>query len=151
VDDHWYCAIEADSEKIKNVGKVWIPKETTMGGTIWPPKKLWHKGEDVLLSYAKSIVPEEPEKALRFSEISHTRDPMLQMVIPTEAINKDEFDFWAQCWETEYGLLKFSTQTVDWMSWDIAGRNKNWFRLGYRFVLHWWRWWRSRAATAPES
>ncbi|EKD13055.1 hypothetical protein MBM_08817 [Drepanopeziza brunnea f. sp. 'multigermtubi' MB_m1] len=117
VGDEWYCVIEADDDKMEEVGKVWVPKTTPGDGGR--PKHLWDD-EDAILEYIGTLMP-DPEKALRFSYIVPL--PKLQMVIPTEMINSDELDFSAECWQTQAELEAYSSETVDWTSWKIAGED----------------------------
>ncbi|EKD12939.1 hypothetical protein MBM_08893 [Drepanopeziza brunnea f. sp. 'multigermtubi' MB_m1] len=124
-DDEWNCVIKADSQKMKEVSKVWIPeyrREIKNGLAVWPIR-LWFAEEEDILEYIESLVPEKPEQALRFSYISGLPEE-LQMLIPTETINKNELDFWAQCWKTLDEQLEFSSKTIEWTTdWDIVGNS----------------------------
>ncbi|KAI9055112.1 hypothetical protein LZ554_000077 [Drepanopeziza brunnea f. sp. 'monogermtubi'] len=115
--DEWYCVIKADSDKIEKADKVWIPKtyEDKEGST-----ELWTGNEDAILEYIKSLVPDDPDEALRFSYIISAGDK-LQMVIPPKAIDEDDLDLWAQCWETEEEQKEHSSETVQWTTWKISG------------------------------
>ncbi|KAI9055742.1 hypothetical protein LZ554_000683 [Drepanopeziza brunnea f. sp. 'monogermtubi'] len=134
IGHQWHCAIAADSEKMKAVSKVWIPEYYWTTRRVGRKSKservqLWtyeSKNEDTIIRYIReSLGVPRPEKALRFATIPSLSESIkLQMVIPTETINSNDLDFWAQCWETRAGLLESQPQpqTVDWMSWeDIAG------------------------------
>jgi hypothetical protein len=124
--DESYCVITADSDKIEEVGKIWIPEDHPETG-----KPLWidYKRSSVqdIMEYVASRVP-NPEKALRFSYMQHDQNK-LQMVIPTDTVNNDGLGLWAKCWKTEKELeegleeeLDLSSATVDWMEWDIDGK-----------------------------
>ncbi|KAJ5047496.1 uncharacterized protein L3040_003320 [Drepanopeziza brunnea f. sp. 'multigermtubi'] len=111
----WYCAIEADIDRIRDLSKVWIPE-----GNIETNQILWYKNEETILGYIQSIAPENPEKALRFSSSSEWPE-QLQIVIPTVTLNDDNLDFWAKCWETKKELEDYTTEPVNWLDWDIIG------------------------------
>ncbi|EKD16231.1 uncharacterized protein L3040_009531 [Drepanopeziza brunnea f. sp. 'multigermtubi'] len=114
--ESWYCVLEADSRKIKEVKKVWIP-QYYKNTKLW---SLWKRNEKTILEYIRSIGVPNPRKALRFSYIK-VAPQKLQMVIPTDTINNNELDITAQCWKTEGELSQYSSKTVDWKSWKIAG------------------------------
>ncbi|KAJ5035101.1 uncharacterized protein L3040_008362 [Drepanopeziza brunnea f. sp. 'multigermtubi'] len=100
--NEWYCVLEADSELLKKISKVWIPKSYTKS-TGDGETQLWHRDEETLLEYIQSIVPEsDPKKALRFSAIPSVPGKV-QMLIPSETI-EDELEIWSQCYETEKEL-----------------------------------------------
>ncbi|EKD14417.1 uncharacterized protein L3040_008221 [Drepanopeziza brunnea f. sp. 'multigermtubi'] len=112
-----YCVIKADSDKFESARKVWIPKTT---GDEASPTLLWSGNEERILDYIRSLGVPEPENALRFSHIS-LHPGKLQMVIPTDMINNDDLDLWAECWKSPKDLLNHASETVDWSRWAIAG------------------------------
>ncbi|EKD17181.1 uncharacterized protein L3040_005399 [Drepanopeziza brunnea f. sp. 'multigermtubi'] len=120
-EKNWYCVIEAEKENIEDVGKAWIPEfyqKMTWNGQF-EEENLWVGDEEVIVDYIESLTP-NPEKALRFSYISYVGWD-LQMVIPTQVLNDDELELWAQCFESKEELLEYSDKTVDWESWGILG------------------------------
>ncbi|EKD18691.1 hypothetical protein MBM_02933 [Drepanopeziza brunnea f. sp. 'multigermtubi' MB_m1] len=120
--NEWYCAVKADSDKLEDIGKVWIPKAISADEKQWPlGKPLWYQREEVLLSYIKEHVPEDPEKALRFSYLSSYEND-LQMVIPHETIKDDKLELWLECWKTEGEMLDFSNEIINWDKYEIAGK-----------------------------
>ncbi|KAI9054710.1 hypothetical protein LZ554_001861 [Drepanopeziza brunnea f. sp. 'monogermtubi'] len=109
----WYCVIEADSEKLKEISKVWIPHTV-------PDKEeeLWYDADE-LSKYIESVVSKDPENALRFSYVAKLESE-LQMNIPYEVIeDNDVLDLSAQCWKTAKELEGF--EIVDWRKWEIIG------------------------------
>ncbi|KAI9055864.1 hypothetical protein LZ554_000802 [Drepanopeziza brunnea f. sp. 'monogermtubi'] len=122
----WRCAIKADRTKIQEVSKIWIPEYywKRLGGGEVDRKKLWHfnlRNENNIGKYIESMRVPNPDGALRFAYIPYLNG-RLQMVIPSDLINKNELDFWAQCWQTEEEMEKeFSSEAVDWKKWKIAG------------------------------
>jgi hypothetical protein len=126
----WFCVIKADKEKIKAATKVWIPKyspEPTEDGE--KPTTLWSKRKDNdedISKYITSFGISDPEKALRFSYLSQDPEKM-QMVIPTDMLNKNDLDLWAHCWEKEYELEDEYSETVNWKGWEgIVGNPGTW-------------------------
>jgi hypothetical protein len=118
----WYCVIKADRKKFKGVSKVWIPKSYAEDGKP-EPTPLWSfrtNNDATIKKYIESKGVQNPEKALRFAEIP-SMPGKLQMVIPTEMINGNDLDLWAQCWKTEAELKENSSEIVDWTKWTIAG------------------------------
>ncbi|KAJ5038234.1 uncharacterized protein L3040_007101 [Drepanopeziza brunnea f. sp. 'multigermtubi'] len=124
--DSWHCAIEADMDKVNEASKIWIPTSytgITKDGKITGEKKLWGfetANEDKVLEYIKLMGVLNPKKALRFAHIPHLPGK-IQMVIPTDTINNNDFDFKAECWETAAELQAAFPETVDWENWGIIG------------------------------
>ncbi|KAJ5051533.1 uncharacterized protein L3040_001309 [Drepanopeziza brunnea f. sp. 'multigermtubi'] len=118
--ENWYCVITADSDKIKDARKIYIPEyyEETSHEEI-EEKMLWHEGEEVIVEYIRKFLP-DPEKVLRFSYISLYEEDT-QMLIPTDMLNSDVLDLWSQCYATEAELLAYSREVIDWKKWDVAG------------------------------
>ncbi|EKD16809.1 hypothetical protein MBM_05278 [Drepanopeziza brunnea f. sp. 'multigermtubi' MB_m1] len=121
----WYCVIEADSEKMDQVSKVWVPKsyaKPVRGGKA-QPTLLWDwedENEETILEYIESLKVPDPAKAVRFAWMPKLPGKV-QMVIPTDTINNDDLGFRAQCWDSKEGLESYSDTTVDWSSWVIDG------------------------------
>ncbi|KAJ5035562.1 uncharacterized protein L3040_008028 [Drepanopeziza brunnea f. sp. 'multigermtubi'] len=121
-----YCVIEADMDKVRKVPKIWIPESYSAksgGGSRAPRKRLWTymtKNDDAINEYIKSMGVRNPKKAFRFAYMPGPKKEH-QMVIPTETINNNELDFWAQCFPTKEQLLARSDKEVDWDSWGIIG------------------------------
>ncbi|KAJ5046746.1 uncharacterized protein L3040_003976 [Drepanopeziza brunnea f. sp. 'multigermtubi'] len=72
----WYCAIEADIEKVEDLSKVWIPKsylKIDEDGEM-KTKKLWtwnSDNEKEIHKYIKLQGVRDPENALLFSHIQN--------------------------------------------------------------------------------
>ncbi|EKD17561.1 hypothetical protein MBM_04422 [Drepanopeziza brunnea f. sp. 'multigermtubi' MB_m1] len=99
-EDECYCVITADSEKLTNTAKVWIPERAArVRNGKRKFRTLWHRDDRIVLNYIASMVPGDPEKALRFSEISYEPVRMLKMDIATDMINNDDLGLWARCWK----------------------------------------------------
>jgi hypothetical protein len=103
--------------------KIYIPEyyqKTPSDGEERKDIKLWHKGDGVILDYVGlSISP--PQKALRFSYISHW-DWELQMLIPSYVVNNNGLlDLWSECFPTKEKLLGYSDKIVKWEDWVIDG------------------------------
>ncbi|EKD18883.1 hypothetical protein MBM_03125 [Drepanopeziza brunnea f. sp. 'multigermtubi' MB_m1] len=116
-----HCVIKADSDKIENADKIYIPKDyhkLTSTGKI-EENYLWNGDEKLLSEFIEKMIL-DPEKTLRFSWILH-HGPHLQMVIPTDVLNNDDLDLWAECFESEKELLEYSSKIIDWDSWNIIG------------------------------
>ncbi|KAI9048212.1 hypothetical protein LZ554_008007 [Drepanopeziza brunnea f. sp. 'monogermtubi'] len=120
----WYCYVKADTEKIRDAAKIWIPhfidEEDPNGET--KVVNLWTGNEEDILDYIQSmLIDTKPETALRFSWISFVRGWKMQMAIPTAMLNDDDLDFWAQCFEEDTDLWETSDETVLWENWNIVG------------------------------
>ncbi|EKD19983.1 hypothetical protein MBM_01935 [Drepanopeziza brunnea f. sp. 'multigermtubi' MB_m1] len=120
-DGNWFCAIEANKNKMKEIVKVWIPKEfesMTWGSQI-KKYQLWGQDEEegAILDYIhSSVMIDEPEKALRFSWI----EGVAQMTIPTDVVNNGDLELWAKCFGSIHELNKYSDRHVDWEAiWTI--------------------------------
>ncbi|KAI9051113.1 hypothetical protein LZ554_005216 [Drepanopeziza brunnea f. sp. 'monogermtubi'] len=111
----WYCVIEADIDMIRPLSKIWIPR-----GDIATNQQLWYQGEETILNYIRSVAPEMPERALRFSESSEWVE-QLQILIPIETLGNENLQFWGKCWETKNEADEYTTETVDWRNWNIIG------------------------------
>ncbi|EKD19703.1 hypothetical protein MBM_01655 [Drepanopeziza brunnea f. sp. 'multigermtubi' MB_m1] len=130
-DDEWHCVIEADSNKLDAVSKIWIPEyfddPTWFGKT--ERVELWDAKEEVIKEYIEIKTGLDAEKTLRFSpaisQVKHMDANMLQMVIPTKAIKNDELGFWAHCFEEKQELLNYSKETIPWDQWEIQGFPSN--------------------------
>ncbi|EKD14627.1 hypothetical protein MBM_07348 [Drepanopeziza brunnea f. sp. 'multigermtubi' MB_m1] len=121
--NEWYCAIEADMDRINAATKVWIPKhyeEISWTGQR-SRKDLWIGDEDAILNYIESMVV-APKEALRFAHILHSSSKKWQMVIPTNMINANDFDMSGRCFGTIKGLEKYSKKIIPWKSWNIIGK-----------------------------
>ncbi|KAI9053577.1 hypothetical protein LZ554_002531 [Drepanopeziza brunnea f. sp. 'monogermtubi'] len=110
----WYCVVEADSEKMKDVSKVWIPKAEI---------ELWSGDETAIKEYIETVGL-DARKALRFSvaDISglEAAATIYQMVIPTEMVVEDELDLTAKCWQTEKEIKSYTSDGLDWKDWEIS-------------------------------
>jgi hypothetical protein len=118
VEESCYCVIKADKKKMADFGMAWIPKsyqKMTSDKQI-EEQDVWDKDEDVIVDYVKSLVPEKPEKALRFS---YVKGPhwWLQMVIPTNVIDDDDLDLWAKCYRSQDELIAIWNYGVRWENW----------------------------------
>ncbi|KAI9048303.1 hypothetical protein LZ554_008098 [Drepanopeziza brunnea f. sp. 'monogermtubi'] len=116
----WYCAIRADADKIRKADKIFIPKywnRATSDGLL--RKYLWGGKEDFILEYIGSMIS-DPEEAIRFGWIVY-HEWELQMVIPTDMLNEDEFDLWGECFETKDELMRHSSAIIEWATWNIIG------------------------------
>ncbi|EKD20729.1 hypothetical protein MBM_01411 [Drepanopeziza brunnea f. sp. 'multigermtubi' MB_m1] len=122
--EKWYCYIKADVDKMREVGKVWIPhfiEEENFDGEM-EVINLWRGNEEDILDYIHSMLPDTmPEKVLRFSYISFVLGRRLQMAIPTAMVNNDDLDLWAQCFDKKKDLWETSDETVLWENWGIVG------------------------------
>ncbi|EKD15194.1 uncharacterized protein L3040_001563 [Drepanopeziza brunnea f. sp. 'multigermtubi'] len=113
----WYCAFEADLEKIKEATKVWIPHVNYMYY-----ENLWYREEREILEYITTIVSENPEKALRFSiGYFSARTEEMTMAIPLAAVQNNDYDLWGKCWRTRDELKEYANRILDWRSWEIIG------------------------------
>ncbi|KAI9054702.1 hypothetical protein LZ554_001854 [Drepanopeziza brunnea f. sp. 'monogermtubi'] len=114
---HWYCAILAKRDKLKSVGKVYIPAydpEASGTGALWNAQEATIRGYILaadLVSY--------PNTALRFSWIRGVTDQLL-MVIPSLVIEINGLGTKAKCYQTKEKLVS-SYKKVEWDSWDIKG------------------------------
>ncbi|EKD13119.1 uncharacterized protein L3040_002919 [Drepanopeziza brunnea f. sp. 'multigermtubi'] len=115
----WYCVIEAPHEKIENYPKIWIPEywERPVSGEFDEYIDLWERDESVLLEYIATKTS-KPKKALRFSYVAWWHETLLQMVIPTITLESNELDLWAKCFPTTKELEEYSSETIDWTSWE---------------------------------
>ncbi|KAI9051593.1 hypothetical protein LZ554_004637 [Drepanopeziza brunnea f. sp. 'monogermtubi'] len=120
-DGSWYCIVEANKNKMKEIDKVWIPKEYQMmtpTGQI-ETYQLWGQDEEegAILNYIqKSVMRDEPEKALRFSWYQGVS----QMTIPTEVVNNGDLELWAKCFGSKGELEEQSDDSIDWEEmWTI--------------------------------
>ncbi|KAK1707783.1 hypothetical protein BDP67DRAFT_568748 [Colletotrichum lupini] len=116
---NWYCAIKADEDKFTAATKAWIPYAD------YYDNRLWNQGESALTGYISDSLNEEPDKTLRLSYIGgHGYNE--QMLIPTEMVNSDALDFYAQCFGTKQELLDYSDEVVDYDSWsNLVGYKGN--------------------------
>ncbi|KAI9055346.1 hypothetical protein LZ554_000305 [Drepanopeziza brunnea f. sp. 'monogermtubi'] len=149
--DLWYCVIEANMTKIREVGKIWIPEAYEWSGALTALWTTMRGNEGAVMEYIVSqqeqgVVP-DAKKALRFAPVVIAPGKM-QMVIPTATINNNDLDISAQCWKEEEELLEYSSKAVDWLSWDIAGkptsntqRLDNWNPRWYKRMLRGWLKW----------
>ncbi|EKD15536.1 hypothetical protein MBM_06164 [Drepanopeziza brunnea f. sp. 'multigermtubi' MB_m1] len=121
LEDNWFCVIKADGDKVKNAAKIYIPERYSK--LTWNARTeevyLWAGEEETVLEYIESMIP-NPERALRFSWIV-AGGSMQQMVIPSDIINYNELDMWAQCFQTAEELYRCSSEIIDWKSWEITG------------------------------
>jgi hypothetical protein len=112
----WVCAIEADLDNIKHLSRVWIPYQTIEENEI-----LWYRKEEIISSYVKSQVTDDPEKALRFSYSPDSEYPdKLTLAIPIETLNDDDLNLniWGKCWPTREELeIEYASKPVNWKSW----------------------------------
>ncbi|EKD19063.1 uncharacterized protein L3040_006552 [Drepanopeziza brunnea f. sp. 'multigermtubi'] len=123
----WYCVVEADMDKFAETSKIWIPGQYTgldkHGRKRSKPTQLWNwraDNENTILEYIRVMGQPNPKKALRFARVP-AAPGKLQVVIPSDMVNRNTLDFSAQCWETKEELFDYSSATVDWMNWEIAG------------------------------
>ncbi|KAI9052321.1 hypothetical protein LZ554_003673 [Drepanopeziza brunnea f. sp. 'monogermtubi'] len=135
-DPNWFtpnvesrvCIVEANLEKMQAIRKVWIPKifETWGDFNEIRTNQLWGQPEQVILDYIQyELLIEPPESVLRFSWSYGSR----QMTIPTDVVNNNDLDFWAECYETLAELknelkdelrAEDSEQIIDWEAmWRI--------------------------------
>ncbi|EKD12989.1 hypothetical protein MBM_08751 [Drepanopeziza brunnea f. sp. 'multigermtubi' MB_m1] len=126
--DEWYCVIEADRKKFNSASKLWIPEDYQQVNWIKSVQviPLWSGNEHDVKSYIRSKKL-DPEKTLRFLPVTlldPDRNELLQMIIPTEVVNSNQLDLWAECWETKRELYDYSRETVYYMSWNIVGKPK---------------------------
>ncbi|EKD16202.1 uncharacterized protein L3040_009559 [Drepanopeziza brunnea f. sp. 'multigermtubi'] len=121
---NWYCVVEADREKMEEAQKVYIPEyyENTYQNGRRQEIQLWFAGDRYIMEYIWQYIRHSQggEKALRFSYIA-SKGYNMQMVIPTEVVNKDELELWSECFKTKEELLAYSDKTVNWDSWNIKG------------------------------
>ncbi|KAI9054959.1 hypothetical protein LZ554_002102 [Drepanopeziza brunnea f. sp. 'monogermtubi'] len=117
----WYCGIKANKQKLKEIGKIWIPQayqKSTPAGL--KEQELWAQEERDILNYIKStskrLELNNPEKALRFS-LSY----QMQMLIPKQVVINGDLDLWAKCFESQDDLEDLSDDVIDWKSWGIKG------------------------------
>ncbi|KAI9049099.1 hypothetical protein LZ554_006947 [Drepanopeziza brunnea f. sp. 'monogermtubi'] len=116
----WYCVVKADSSKIDQISKVWIPEfwqKTDQFGEPIGQEELYGN-EDLTVGYIKTVVP-EPEKALRFSNVGLNGE--LQMLIPTKVVDNNDLELWSKCYETEEELREVSDGDANWKGWGIEG------------------------------
>jgi hypothetical protein len=87
------------------------------------PTTLWFRSDETVLNYIASKVPgEPPEKALRVSDLRYESVRKLQMLIPTDMVNDNDYlGLGGKCWERNSDLTKITNQKVDWMSWGVVG------------------------------
>ncbi|KAI9046999.1 hypothetical protein LZ554_009073 [Drepanopeziza brunnea f. sp. 'monogermtubi'] len=118
IEENWYCAIKADTEKIKSINKVYVPKSYK----VYPEETqqtLWYAGEEVIEEYLKTVElmnAREPSEALRFSWVPGIAQ--MQMLIPERVIEKDEaLELWAACFKSEEELKEFS-EDEDFINWE---------------------------------
>jgi hypothetical protein len=112
--------IKANWDVYLEASKVWIP--STQAGDLrvpgWSPPMeehisdehygLWHTGDDTIMDFIKEQVPsdQDPEKALRLSvkpkpDFENGEDGTPVVGIPKEALEDDDFEWWAHCYEKE--------------------------------------------------
>ncbi|EKD17087.1 hypothetical protein MBM_04664 [Drepanopeziza brunnea f. sp. 'multigermtubi' MB_m1] len=123
-EENWYCAVQANKNKLKNIDKAYIPKSYKK--RTWPEERnLWGEGEKAIVRYLWSIsFVRKPFAALRFSWVKGTTNQQMQMLIPTKVVNNGGLDLSVQCFESEDELKRFSDDVVDWGDsevWDIKG------------------------------
>ncbi|KAJ5052172.1 uncharacterized protein L3040_001931 [Drepanopeziza brunnea f. sp. 'multigermtubi'] len=112
--EEWYCVIEADSKKLEEINKIWIPQ--TVPGR---EESLWYDQDEALLDYIESVLLADPWRALRFSYVSKYESELV-MNIPIDAVNNNKvLDLSAKCWKTADELSEY--KIVNWLEWDITG------------------------------
>ncbi|OBR16302.1 hypothetical protein CH63R_01482 [Colletotrichum higginsianum IMI 349063] len=105
---NWHCVFKADKEKLRAATKLWIPSNQ------W-----WSKDTDIR-QYIRRYG--DPDETLRFSYIDKwKKGKTLQMVIPTEMINKNTLDIFAKCFPSKAELMAYENKKVSWLSWKIIG------------------------------
>ncbi|KAI9054576.1 hypothetical protein LZ554_001729 [Drepanopeziza brunnea f. sp. 'monogermtubi'] len=124
-DTQWYCAIEGDMEKVRDMRKMWIPHLNDLYDS-----GLWYREEKDIIEYIERFVTDDADKVLRFSHgyCSERYENQLNMAIPFELVKGNYFELWGQCWGTsdeleEYvsGKGKDPSINIPWKSWDIEG------------------------------
>ncbi|EKD15301.1 uncharacterized protein L3040_001669 [Drepanopeziza brunnea f. sp. 'multigermtubi'] len=122
IEGAWYCAVRANTEKMKGIDKIYIP-EYYRAVPSNKRQRLYSQGEDVIMEYLASEDLLTPGEALRFGPIlgSHSQ---LQMLIPTTVINDDKLSLWAKCFKSEFELREYTNEEIDWQhreDWEIKG------------------------------
>ncbi|EKD20630.1 hypothetical protein MBM_01312 [Drepanopeziza brunnea f. sp. 'multigermtubi' MB_m1] len=116
----WYCVIEADTHKIIEAPKIFIPEFWDIPTEAGPERMyLWSGVEGLILEYIGSKIS-HPKEAIRFGWILF-REWELQMLIPTDLLNDDKFDLWGECFETKDELRQRSNENIEWTAWTISG------------------------------
>ncbi|EKD14652.1 uncharacterized protein L3040_000175 [Drepanopeziza brunnea f. sp. 'multigermtubi'] len=120
----WYCAIEANEEKLRGISKVYVPRsyERTRSFHRGPEKvDLWGAEDDVIVDFIEeTYLVQDPAKALRFSW-NHASPWHLLMVVPIEAANDDSLDIQARCFKSKVGLIEATNESINWEHWGIKG------------------------------
>ncbi|EKD19714.1 hypothetical protein MBM_01666 [Drepanopeziza brunnea f. sp. 'multigermtubi' MB_m1] len=117
VEGYSYCVIKAKKDKMKRIGKVYVPYSD--GQT-----ELWNSNEMTIRShiYGEDLV-EFPNTALRFAWLrGRSRQPIV--LIPSTVIQLNYLKLWGKCYSTPDKLLESWTEVVKWSqksSWTIKG------------------------------
>ncbi|TEA15652.1 hypothetical protein C8034_v001471 [Colletotrichum sidae] len=110
---NWHCVFKADEDKLQAATKLWIPR-------TWNGDKLWWTRDSNVRRYISQYG--DPDQTLRFSYIDQWEDGRtLQMVIPTEMVNRDTLDIFAKCFPSKEELLAYEDERVRWLSWNMIG------------------------------
>jgi hypothetical protein len=119
--DDWYCIVQADSKKIDEVGKVWIPEsyDKVVSDTETEKVHLW-SGDEKLISEYIASQELNPDEVLRLSWVAYWETPQQQMVIPTHMFK--DLDIWTKCFPTPELAENESSGEIDWMTWESAGK-----------------------------
>ncbi|EKD15486.1 uncharacterized protein L3040_009186 [Drepanopeziza brunnea f. sp. 'multigermtubi'] len=120
----WYCVVEAESGKMEDARKVWIPAShesvTREDGT---EKDLWTGDEEAIEEYIKAVGL-NPRRALRFSDADSSgfdaAPDIKQMFIPIGMVNRVDLGLTAKCYETEEELKYFFSDVLAWTGWEIT-------------------------------
>ncbi|EKD15337.1 hypothetical protein MBM_06553 [Drepanopeziza brunnea f. sp. 'multigermtubi' MB_m1] len=122
-ENNWFCAIEADKEKMAKATKVWIQEFWTRWASDDESVELdlWAGDESLVKQYIRWELRRSPVRALRFSWII-LNGWKPQMVIPNDTIRRNALQIWAQCYRTKEELYRYSSEIINWEAkWEING------------------------------